>query len=310
MDDSLSFESFFEGAKKAAQRAIDDHGRGEYDEFALHAGVAVERLAKAVLISKNPIYIAEIRNADMLLYLGGHLQMDEEKVRTVGAKDAIARLRKIRVLQTDPQLDLLIEMRNGAAHASTASSQAKGMISSLARTIETLLGDLDKPLDTFWERWTEPVKAAVDEREDQELRDMQLRITQARHRFDDRFTGLPKGVKERALREYPAHVQTAWGIAVPLRDDAPGLMAVADCPACSSLALTTLQATAQSDTTLVMSTDGLSCELCSLKLSGVEEVQACGVQSRWLPGTAVPASVAIESGTPPGQLDHDEAEEG
>lgn len=39
MDDSLSFEGFYEGAQKAAHRAMDDHGRAEYDEFALHAGV-------------------------------------------------------------------------------------------------------------------------------------------------------------------------------------------------------------------------------------------------------------------------------
>ncbi|MEV0122659.1 integrase [Streptomyces sp. NPDC050703] len=72
MDDALSFESFLEGAKKAAHRAMDDHGRGEYDEFALHGGVAVEKLAKAVLVSMNPVYLLEMRNGnpDMLLYLG------------------------------------------------------------------------------------------------------------------------------------------------------------------------------------------------------------------------------------------------
>ena len=55
MKDLFSTESFYQGAKKAAHRAMDDHGRAEYDEFALHAGVAVEHLAKAVLFSKNPI---------------------------------------------------------------------------------------------------------------------------------------------------------------------------------------------------------------------------------------------------------------
>ncbi|MET7351559.1 hypothetical protein [Streptomyces mirabilis] len=62
MDESLSFESLFEGAKKAAHRAMDDHGRSEYDEFALHGGVAVERLAKAVLVSKNPVYLLDTRH--------------------------------------------------------------------------------------------------------------------------------------------------------------------------------------------------------------------------------------------------------
>ncbi|WP_329343743.1 hypothetical protein OG252_45495 [Streptomyces sp. NBC_01352] len=70
---------------------MDDHGRGEYDEFALHGGVAVERLAKAVLVSKNPVYLLEMRNGnpDMLLYLCGHLEMSADKVRTVGAKDSL-----------------------------------------------------------------------------------------------------------------------------------------------------------------------------------------------------------------------------
>ncbi len=55
MDASLTFESFLEGAKKAAHKAMDDHGRGEYDEFAaLHACVAIERLAKAVLGLEEP----------------------------------------------------------------------------------------------------------------------------------------------------------------------------------------------------------------------------------------------------------------
>ena len=33
---------------------MDDHARGEYEEFALHAGVAVEKLVKATLVSMNP----------------------------------------------------------------------------------------------------------------------------------------------------------------------------------------------------------------------------------------------------------------
>ncbi len=202
MNDSLSSESLFHGAKEAAHKAMDDHGRPEHDEFALHAGVAVEKLAKAVLVSKNPVYIAEIRNnrADMVLYLGGHLQVDEEKIRTVGAMEAIKRLRKINMLQPDPQLDLLIEMRNGAAHTAPDSTLAKGMISPLARTVAALLGDLGKPLDAFWERWTDAVKAAVNEQEDQVFRDVQLRITQARPAFEDRFVGLPAEAKEGALK--------------------------------------------------------------------------------------------------------------
>ena len=84
--------------RHAAQKAMDDHARGECDEFALHGGVACERLAKAVLVSRNPAYLVEIRlgNSDMLLYLCGDPELKADKVRKVDASKAIKRLRPIR----------------------------------------------------------------------------------------------------------------------------------------------------------------------------------------------------------------------
>ncbi|MGI5515284.1 hypothetical protein [Streptomyces sp. CA-106131] len=276
MDDSLSFESFLEGAKKAAHRAMDDHGRAEYDEFALHAGVAVERLAKAVLVSKNPIYIAEIRNADMLLHLGGHLELPTEKVRTVGAKDAMARLRRIGALQADPQLDLLIEMRNGAAHASSGGGEAKEMISTFARTIETLLDHLGEELTAFWGRWTLAVSAAVHWHEDQVSRDIQLRISQSKHAFDDRFVGLPEGAKQRVLaRERPLvrrlfaqPMESKWG-GLPFVTTIGG-----DCPACTGPALLGFELTHHTDTKESFVPTVFACSLCNFHASGPEEMAA------------------------------------
>ncbi|MEV0117685.1 hypothetical protein AB0H77_31365 [Streptomyces sp. NPDC050844] len=136
MDVSLSYECFWEGASTAAHKAMDDHARGEYDEFALHGGVAVERLAKAVLVSKNPIYIAELLGStEMLFHLGGDRAAG--KVRTIGAAEALARLRTLDVLGADKQLDLLIDVRNGVAHT-TSAEQAKSLMPVLAQTVETL----------------------------------------------------------------------------------------------------------------------------------------------------------------------------
>ncbi|MFF7888323.1 hypothetical protein ACH40F_45370 [Streptomyces sp. NPDC020794] len=278
MNDSLSSESFFHGAKKAAHKAMDDHGRPEHDEFALHAGVAVEKLAKAVLVSKNPVYIAEIRNnsADIVLYLGGHLQVDEEKVRTVGAMEAIKRLRKINVLQPDPQLDLLIEMRNGAAHTAPDSTLAKGMISPLARTVAALLGDLGKPLDAFWERWTDAVKAAVNEQEDQVFRDVQLRITQARHAFEDRFVGLPAEVKEGALKA-PQPRNEEWFVR-PTEYLKDGIVVLktsgGECPACGGQGLLTFEPASRTATNTHYSANGFGCYLCNFEASGPDEMAA------------------------------------
>ena len=277
MNGSLSSEGFYQGAKKAAHRAMDDHGRPEYDEFALHAGVAVEKLAKAVLAAKNPVYVAEIRNnsADMVMHLGGHVQLDEEKVRTVGATEAIKRLRKISVLKADTDLDLLIEMRNGAAHAAPDSTLAKGMISPLARTIEMLLGDLGKPLEDFWERWTKAVQDAVNEQEDQIFRDVQLRITQARHAFEDRFKSLPPGSKELVLTGAQPR-SSPWIDAVDIKArgvpvfDASG----GDCPACGGPSILTFEPTELTATDTHYRANGFTCSLCSFKAAGPDEMAA------------------------------------
>ncbi|MCX4608726.1 hypothetical protein [Streptomyces mirabilis] len=277
MDDSFLFENLSQGAKRMAHRAMDDHGGRNYGEFALHAGVAVELLAKAVLVSKNPIYIAEIRNPDMPLYFGGDLQMDIKKVRTIGAKDAIARLRRLGVLQADADLDTLIEIRNGAAHASHSGDEARGMISPLARTIETLLNALGKDLDTFWGRWTDAVRAAVNVRQGEVHRDIRIRIAQALHAFDDRFERLPRELKERA-RSIEPHVVTAAfdylvdinGKSFPSSIMTPG----GPCPSCTAQTTLLFRMVDRNADHTQYAPDGITCHVCGLSLNGFDEMAA------------------------------------
>ncbi|MGW3551976.1 hypothetical protein ACWDLL_14090 [Streptomyces griseoincarnatus] len=229
MDDSLSFESFYEGAKKAAHRAMDDHGRAEYDEFALHAGVAVERLAKAVLVSKNPVYIAEMRGStEMLFHLGGH--RTASKIRTIGAAEAITRLRTLEALPVDRQLDLLIDLRNGVAHASTGD-QARSLLPTLAKTVEALHTPLGRNLDWFWERWSDTVRIAVDHQRNEIEREVQVRIIQAAHRFKDRFDGLPPNV----IDTNPDQRRKWFYAGIHKETGAPGPPATwVTCPACDT----------------------------------------------------------------------------
>ncbi|MDX3712721.1 hypothetical protein PV733_28040 [Streptomyces europaeiscabiei] len=278
MDDFLSFESFLEGAKKAAHRAVDDHGRGEYDEFALHGGVAVERLAKAVLVSKNPVYLLEMRNGnpDMLLYLGGHLAMSPDKVRTVGAKDTIKRLRTLGLLPPDSQLDLLIELRNGTAHT-TVGDQAMVLLPALAENIAALLRDIDLPEEGFWGRWTSAMKVAVDKQRSDIERDVEIRIRQARHRFDDRFAGLPAGAKEKILQDSRLEIAPMEAGPISIMFDKDSLViATMPCPACEGRArveLHPIDLVLPKPDLVVFS---LQCHLCALELTSPEEIRASG----------------------------------
>jgi len=299
MDESLSFESFFKGARKSAHKAMDEHGRADYGEFALQAGVAVEKLGKAVLVSKNPTYLTEIRNPDMLLYFGGDLELPMDKVRTVGAKDTITRLRRLGVLQADAKLDLLTEMRNGAAHASSGGDEAKEMVSPFARTIETLLNDLGKPLDEFWERWTDAVKNAVNEQEDQIFRDVQLRITQARHAFEDRFVGLPAEVREGALKA-PQPRKEEW-FAHPMEVVKDGEIVLkasgGDCPACGGQGILTFEPAGRTATGMTFITNGFGCYLCNFGAHGPEEMAALRKANTPLTMTGVTELAVVKSRT-------------
>lgn len=276
MDDSLSFESLLKGAGQAAFKAMDDHGRGEYDEFALHGGVAIERLAKAVLVKKNPTYLVEMRgNSELLLYFGGHLELSTDRVRTVGALEALNRLRLMNVLPRDHRLDLLIALRNGTAHT-TVGSQARVLLPVLAETVAFLLKEVDIPAEKFWGRWTSAVNVAVDKQRNQIQKDVHLRIRQTRHLFEDRFEGLPDGVKERALQE-PKPVVRA--ITISNQHGTLGLVSTTRCPACGTDAQVTLRPQSEGPdsevSTLLPIT--LSCHLCGLALEGREEIEAAAL---------------------------------
>ncbi|MDO0937141.1 hypothetical protein QQY66_37520 [Streptomyces sp. DG2A-72] len=276
MDDSLSFESFLSGAGKAAYKAMEDHGRGEYDEFALHAGVAVERLAKAALVKKNPLYLVEMRNgnSDMLLYFGGDLEMDGERVRTVGANEALKRLRRMGVLPLDPKLDLLIELRNGTAHT-TVGDQAKALLPTLAEAVAILLRDVGISFDQFWGRWSSAVYVAIDKHRGEVQRDVEVRIRQARHLFEDRFKGLPPGAKERALT-VPQSRLSEWIETVEIRTGGVPILKTSggDCPACGSRGILTFEPTHQTATDTHYSANGFACSLCTFEVSGPDEMAA------------------------------------
>ncbi|MGC4906560.1 hypothetical protein ACLQ2J_12640 [Streptomyces cyaneofuscatus] len=274
MDDSLSSTSLLRNAKRAAHKAMDDHGRRDYDEFALHAGVAVEKLAKAVLVAMNPIYIVEMRgSAEMLFHLGGHLTAS--KVRTIGASEAITRLRTLKILKVDTKLDLLIEVRNGVAHAS-GGVQAKGLLSTLAESVDTLLKRLDSSGPEFWERWYSAVLVAIDRHRSEIQRDVEIRIKQARHLFDDRFEGLPETAKEAVLKVHPRDVGFRSTMSPRAADRLLTFSSETPCPACGGLAHLMSTPIGTTGTHTELSAFWLRCRLCDLELDGADQIAASG----------------------------------
>ncbi|WP_328673152.1 hypothetical protein [Streptomyces sp. NBC_00328] len=269
MNDSLSFESLFQGAEKAAHKAMDDHGRGEYDEFALHAGVAIERLAKAVLVKMNPLYIASGK-----VQFGG--PQKAAKIYTITVSEALTRLQSLNILKVSDQLRLLIEQRNGTVHAS-GDDESKSQIPTLATTIAAMLKHLNIPIDTFWGRWTSAINVAVNKQRSEIERDVQIRIRQARHRFDDRFKGLPQELKERAISLEPHVITAAFDhfVEIDSKTFPSSIMTPGPpCPSCTAETTLLFGMVDRSADQTQYAPDGITCHACRLSLDGFDEMAA------------------------------------
>ncbi|MEV7952379.1 hypothetical protein AB0O74_36150 [Streptomyces rubiginosohelvolus] len=161
-------------------------------------------------------------------------------------------------------------MRNGAVHAAPDSVLAKRMVSPLARTIGTLLTDLSRPLDDFWGRWTKAVEDAVDEQSDAVSQDVQLRISQARHRLEDRLEGLPLPNDIR-LRPKQSGFSFFFGAVDPDADgENVSVTGGAGCPACGREAQVTVEASSNRGAVVV----SMTCPWCQLHLDSPEEIEA------------------------------------
>lgn len=272
MDDSLSFDGFLDGSRRFAHLAMDAHGRRDHDLFALHGGVAIERLAKAALVAKSPILLMELRNnLDMLFHFAGVQESD--KVRTVGAAEAIARLRRLGIILPDLQLDALIELRNGVAH-STGSELALGLLPAFVKTIDSLLACADYDPTDFWGRWTDTVRLVVDEVQNDVDRRVQVRIQQARHAFADRFSGLSASNLESLRAPQAGSVQYV----VQSFEGTLTVEGNIDCPACEGLlARITFKAQELGTLKSALTIGRLNCNLCGLHLAGIEELRAASV---------------------------------
>ncbi|MBK3573163.1 hypothetical protein JHN63_04865 [Streptomyces sp. MBT65] len=232
MDDSLSYESLLRGAGKFALSALEAHGAEDEEVFLLHAGVSIERLAKAALVQKSPFLLMEMKGKDdTLLHLTGVRQTG--KLRTIGAGQAISRLRDMTVLpQRDPDLDELIELRNGVAHLMASVNDEFDGLAVFCRVTNQLLDHLGVERRNYWRSWSTLVDITLNELQEKVERDVARRMEQARRRLNNRFKDLPK----EALDSY---VATRPKLHFGFQASSSKVFVPWTCPACGNWALIT-----------------------------------------------------------------------
>nr|WTB31184.1 hypothetical protein OG781_18330 [Streptomyces sp. NBC_00830] len=229
MDESLSYESLLRGARKFASSALEAHSKQNEEVFHLHAGVSIERLAKAALVRKSPFLLLEMKGKDdTLFHLAGVRQAT--KLRTIGAGQAIDRLREMAVLppQRDPDLDELIALRNGVAHLMASVDEAFDGLTVFCRVTNQLLDHLESDQERYWGSWSTVVSITLSDAHEKVERDVARRIEQARRLLKQRFVGLP----EEALDSYVAtQPPPPYGLHVS-KEYGPQVLIPWKCPAC------------------------------------------------------------------------------
>ncbi|WP_430376684.1 hypothetical protein [Streptomyces sp. B1-3] len=279
MDDSLSFESLLAGAKKFAGLALQAHRDQDDEVFVLHTGLSVERLMKAALAKTNPVLLMEtgaVKDDRVLLHFAG-LRPYGERVRTVSASGALARIRSAGWLPKDPALDDLIELRNGVVHLGPSDSDSVDVLATFGRTTNTLLTQLGLDADEYWGAWKSLIDISLNDQLERVERDVKRLIEQARHRYAERIRGLPAT----AVLLLKDHARLGDLPGFPTSQEGPIIFGRIACPACdnpNAIVLLIASRLGNADRAERRAAYvGYGCSLCTLPLSTIEQMDATGI---------------------------------
>ncbi|MGW4288637.1 hypothetical protein ACWEIK_17075 [Streptomyces sp. NPDC004673] len=121
---------------------------------------------------------------------------------------------------------------------------------------------------------------AVEKRRNEIERDVEIRIRQARYRFEDRFAGLPDEAMKKLLQEtIPLFGRLLGAISIKSGDDLVALIGSTPCPACKGQAQVRMAHIKSSPTTGELIPQSLQCSMCALKLDSPEEVEVIGTRA-------------------------------
>ena len=208
MINSLTPDSFYESAREFAQDALQAHHQRKYRHVALHAGTALEHLAKACLAKRSPGLLTELRSGkfDSLLWL---LEIPGAKppaqLRTVGLREALERVKAwVTSDASRTDLDTMVGMRDGTVHAAQSDEVEERLLVAFVQQADALLADLGRSPLEFWQVQIEVVEALLADATDKVRHHVEVRAAAAVAAYNQQYgEGTPEGVLE-AVQKFAA----------------------------------------------------------------------------------------------------------
>src|SRR5258708_19086988 len=188
----LTAESFVVGAREFAQTALDAHRAKQYRRLAIDAGTTLEHLAKACLVKRSPALITELKGEgsfpSLLLLLGLADRIPGRRLRTVGLRDALVRVRflvKSRV--SDQDVQTLVDMRDGTVHAAQDDEVEDRLVVVFVQHADALLAGVGHDRAEFWGGWLAVVDALLADASDKVAHLVAVKLAAARANFQRQY---------------------------------------------------------------------------------------------------------------------------
>lgn len=262
-----------------AQSALQGLPSGDTDTFALHAGIALEHLAKALLVTQHPVLVAA-DDFDSLLHASGHSTMAHRAtMRTITVTEAVRRAgRFVPQLQNlQNELKVLCDARNGVAHLAHAG-QVSDLLVPFLKGCELLRNVLGLDRDVYWGEFVSLVDEALQASVDEARLRVANALGSARLEFEKRYTHLDADARDGVIHAIEAGY-----------DPEKYEEQIIECPACKSPALAsgaveTHWEQDDEDSVSFIATffpGHLRCRVCDLELDGDNELRVAGVENTW-----------------------------
>jgi hypothetical protein len=192
------YKSFMHSASHHAYVALRDFTKDDGNAMAdagLHAGIAIEHLAKCYLATLHPILLAEKGcDIDTMLHLVGRNDLAKNtpyNIKTIGGVEACRRVgRFLPMFRFSDQADgELFITRNCASHLGLAGD-IRGAVRLMIRLAEPLLIAVDRRREDFWGQYLPVANALRDETLSEQRAILEVKYEAARRQLVDRFQGL------------------------------------------------------------------------------------------------------------------------
>jgi hypothetical protein len=269
-----------------AVSAVDSFLEDRWAVFALHAGTAVELLAKARLARRHPSLIVKDGHFKSLLAAIGHTDLAAQHVRTIGALQACERVAAMdgQFASILPSIGPILDLRNGTAHLGAVDkNQAEALLPDFLRAIELLVEDPDG----FWgERsaWViERVNEAIEAQRAMAIDAIEAARSRWTRRIDDLGEGAIRALVDNVVRGLPV-----------IRESEKTDLSVEACPVCTTPVI--VYGTTEVEWEPDVSVEGgeayisggspgftfypshLLCSACGLELQGLEAMLVAGLE--------------------------------